>query len=231
MAERPCTAGHISIHAPRTGSDARAAEYPAAPSSFQSTLPARGATACGKRRNARMDYFNPRSPHGERREVLDGLWIVRKFQSTLPARGATADSWKFEWVERISIHAPRTGSDERCAIFLQKSRNFNPRSPHGERRRSSRKAFSLKKFQSTLPARGATPLQPVKSTKSRFQSTLPARGATNEEMQRVRQKAFQSTLPARGATGAAGCESRHRKISIHAPRTGSDASYCGIIYV
>ena len=105
---------------------------------------------------------------------------------------------------------------------MQKSRNFNPRSPHGERRRSSRKAFSLKKFQSTLPARGATPLQPVKSTKSRFQSTLPARGATNEEMQRVRQKAFQSTLPARGATGAAGCESRHRKISIHAPRTGSD---------
>ena len=34
----------ISTHAPRTGSDARAAGYSAAPSSFQPTLPARGAT-------------------------------------------------------------------------------------------------------------------------------------------------------------------------------------------
>ena len=34
---------------------------------FQSTLPARGATASWTRRRRRIRYFNPRSPHGERR--------------------------------------------------------------------------------------------------------------------------------------------------------------------
>ena len=56
----------ISIHAPRTGSDEIFVENQAGIKRFQSTLPARGATACGRCRNARMDYFNPRSPHGER---------------------------------------------------------------------------------------------------------------------------------------------------------------------
>ena len=36
-------------------------------SSFQSTLPARGATACPPSAAAPTAYFNPRSPHGERR--------------------------------------------------------------------------------------------------------------------------------------------------------------------
>ena len=134
MAERPCTAGHISIHAPRTGSDARAAEYPAAPSSFQSTLPARGATACGKRRNARMDYFNPRSPHGERPPSSADICPACAFQSTLPARGATCGVPLPRELRRISIHAPRTGSD---------GDHFH-------------QLFTSVSFQSTLPARGAT---------------------------------------------------------------------------
>ena len=33
----------------------------------------------------------------------------------------------------ISIHAPRTGSDDRVAHPTLSGRNFNPRSPHGER--------------------------------------------------------------------------------------------------
>ena len=79
----------------------------------------------------------------------------------------------------ISIHAPRTGSDgnltrdpqlrsvfqstlpARGATWWKKtssatSRHFNPRSPHGERRRHGRKRKGLCAFQSTLPARGAT---------------------------------------------------------------------------
>ena len=35
---------------------------------------------------------------------------------------------------------------------------------------------------------------------------------------------FQSTLPARGATFAAAFQPRAGNISIHAPRTGSDAA-------
>ena len=81
---------HISIHAPRTGSDQGASSRPSTSLSFQSTLPARGAT-----------IKQGHTPGKER------------FQSTLPARGAT----------------PVTQAG------LPGRRNFNPRSPHGERRR------------------------------------------------------------------------------------------------
>ena len=56
----------------------------------------------------------------------------------------------------------------------------------------------------------------------RFQSTLPARGATVDVFDGVRQLVFQSTLPARGATSRRQGNPQWETISIHAPRTGSD---------
>ena len=101
----------ISIHAPRTGSD----DSPRTESRaalFQSTLPARGATT-----------------------IATALRNAVAFQSTLPARGATA---VFTAHTRegyiISIHAPRTGSDGRISSERCVEHDFNPRSPHGERR-------------------------------------------------------------------------------------------------
>ena len=57
-----------------------------------------------------------------------------EFQSTLPARGATGTlfGWRKSW------------------------KNFNPRSPHGERPRRHPQRNRGGRFQSTLPARGAT---------------------------------------------------------------------------
>ena len=78
--------------------------------------------------------FNPRSPHGERRDFgncyslyyaisthaprtgSDGYIMPRhrygvKFQPTLPARGATYFARRKEGQNCISTHAPRTGSD------------------------------------------------------------------------------------------------------------------------
>ena len=56
-------------------------------------------------------------------------------------------------------------------------------------------------LQSTLPARGATPLtRSWMPAASRFQSTLPVRGATMRPMAWMREKIFQSALPVRGAT-------------------------------
>ena len=117
-ASSACHSDKISIHAPRTGSDGKATDMTCPTLSFQSTLPARGATrtATHKRRRERFQstlpargatfcwsrsrlagrHFNPRSPHGERLKADD-----------FPAL-----------VVRISIHAPRTGSD--CW------RRFNP---------------------------------------------------------------------------------------------------------
>ena len=99
--------------------------------------------------------FNPRSPHGERRATRaeakralrisihaprtgSDIFAIRKstqklFQSTLPARGATALSETGRYQAGISIHAPRTGSDCGFRSDFFQGRNFNPRSPHGER--------------------------------------------------------------------------------------------------
>ena len=101
--------------------------------------------------------FNPRSPHGERRAQTPRRSLNAIFQSTLPARGATwrrsrepgegfisihaprtgSDSHivALRPHDRISIHAPRTGSDWTCCRWFAARMHFNPRSPHGERRR------------------------------------------------------------------------------------------------
>ena len=146
----------ISIHAPRTGSDANGSSVLLMDSEFQSTLPARGATRISAGLLSSAQNFNPRSPHGER---LATYWETLKestFQSTLPARGATTQLFLASCVDFISIHAPRTGSDLYRRGFLRwagisihaprtgsdrtkqccrmANHNFNPRSPHGERR-------------------------------------------------------------------------------------------------
>ena len=168
----------ISIHAPRTGSDLSFCDFSPAQARFQSTLPARGATF--QRRN---------------------LPNLLKFQSTLPARGATL------WFCRVSAHTcnfnPRSPHGERPAQHPDSPRggHFNPRSPHGERPRPTMTAARSRRFQSTLPARGATTGKGRKRPRKRkFQSTLPARGATKYCKKAFSGIGFQSTLPARGAT-------------------------------
>ena len=150
--------------------------------------------------------------------------LLATFQSTLPARGATGHLNRVGLRLLISIHAPRTGSDtSRGTMPLQSPKNFNPRSPHGERRRGRKNACAYHDISIHAPrtgsdigvARQASPAQ-------RFQSTLPARGATADAILQNICKIFQSTLPARGATFIIRIASKNRFISIHAPRTGSD---------
>ena len=103
----------ISIHAPRTGSDIGGAEL----------------------LNLLLEYFNPRSPHGERRIAdcaIDCSSLHFNPRSPHGERHATLAL--LQSLHRISIHAPRTGSDAHSAMSLA----------------------SQCSFQSTLPARGAT---------------------------------------------------------------------------
>ena len=148
---------------------------------FQSTLPARGATIAG----TDGEYDITISIHAPRTGSDDfGVLCLRlfaRFQSTLPARGATPLA-VFSGIDIIiSIHAPRTGSDsanntgwklrnyfnprsphgERrpfCCWQARRHPHFNPRSPHGERQVRIGSLLPGLKFQSTLPARGATQL-------------------------------------------------------------------------
>ena len=101
----------------------------------------------------------------------------------------------------ISIHAPRTGSDAAGHQDEEHQGRFQSTLPARGATRNSPLSPSLGKFQSTLPARGATLRSILMMTLILFQSTLPARGATTRRRsQQCGQAPFQSTLPARGAT-------------------------------
>ena len=213
----------ISIHAPRTGSDNDAVPQ----------------------HRARR-HFNPRSPHGERPPHTDADAVLLEFQSTLPARGATRRYCRCLCADGISIHAPRTGSDQAAAPRPSRSGHFNPRSPHGERHSGWSWRRRQLPFQSTLPARGATCSLPCSTHRSLnfnprsphgerpalvvgdappvgISIHAPRTGSDLTHRGRARFRcSFQSTLPARGATCADFHRLLHIVISIHAPRTGSD---------
>ena len=149
------------------------------PATFQSTLPARGATTPRKKRSSTRSNFNPRSPHGERREFCKSVEDACHFNPRSPhgerqerpypdahrhadfnprsPHGERHNPAQLTlYVFDISIHAPRTGSDVALAQVDVGDFDFNPRSPHGERHRFMRSCQSDLAFQSTLPARGAT---------------------------------------------------------------------------
>ena len=122
--------------------------------------------------------FNPRSPHGERRTSPGGAMESRYFNPRSPHGERPRTDAHAPPCESISIHAPRTGSDQQGGKQHDKTR----------------------KFQSTLPARGATGPHSTNKNAISFQSTLPARGATGFVTDDDGTTTFQSTLPARGAT-------------------------------
>ncbi len=213
--------------------------------SFQSTLPARGATPLFFQHLHRHRDFNPRSPHGERPNyvltlveacafqstlpargatLLEGNPGKQKlFQSTLPARGATLAADVEGFANLISIHAPRTGSDVFADAHGRITAHFNPRSPHGERHGVLGYSPIAFEFQSTLPARGATAASTVSTSVTRtFQSTLPARGATGGIQHFVPAIAISIHAPRTGSDPSRQWSLARPDISIHAPRTGSD---------
>ena len=123
-------------------------------------------------------YFNPRSPRGERRDSGGENALMDGFQSTLPAWGATKrraiaglhfvfqstlPAWGATLAARIDLRFkhfnPRSPRGERPPhhhVPLGQPKHFNPRSPRGERPRRACRCSLHGRFQSTLPAWGAT---------------------------------------------------------------------------
>ena len=163
--------------------------------------------------------FNPRSPRGERR----GIHIHSIFQSTLPARGATVFTAQAAFQHLISIHAPREGSDVHTPATSNFVGYFNPRSPRGERLERIDGVQLPVQFQSTLPARGATTTGTGGLGPRRFQSTLPARGATYRIQHQDARIKISIHAPREGSDGGwIAQKTQGNRISIHAPREGSD---------
>ena len=147
---------------------------------FQSTLPGWGATCPRRCRSCRRWHFNPRSPDGER--LRGHVPPVRRV--------------------RISIHAPRMGSD-----------SWRPRA-----------TVIIMIFQSTLPGWGAT-LMLLEAVHGIVISIhAPRMGSDRLISDEVAQaNEFQSTLPGWGATIHRPWLGSTARISIHAPRMGSDS--------
>ena len=146
---------------------------------FQSTLPAGGATSLRRTICKRRIYFNPRSPRGERRDDDKAM----------------NDRWK------ISIHAPRGGSDTGQQID----------------------AFIAQIFQSTLPAGGATGLSRRRCGPPKHFNPRSPRG---ERPITFRAWTASKNFNPRSPRGERQSRWKNLKatviISIHAPRGGSD---------
>ena len=120
----------ISTHAPRTGSDGQIAALAVLTHLFQPTLPARGATCPARCPPDSGWYFNPRSPHGERRANLQGYNFNRRISTHAPRTGSDAAGRYRQTVRRhISTHAPRTGSDSPRAAVESARRNISTHAP------------------------------------------------------------------------------------------------------
>ena len=260
--------GVISIHAPRMGSDRStgllrcswipfqstppvwgATNHPAdwvTKSQFQSTPPVWGATEFNASFvNCRMD-FNPRPPYGERLVGFDQDYEVFLFQSTPPVWGATHCPVRHHVQRRISIHAPRMGSDHSADAQSKALDNFNPRPPYGERPSDTDKS-SLSVYFNPRPPYGERPrMFKIPWTSWAFQSTPPVWGATcagkrGKKCGRyfnprppygerhapqppawVRSANFNPRPPYGERPIVSGLSGQPAPISIHAPRMGSD---------
>ena len=100
-------------------------------------------------------YFNPRSPHGERPVTRNNHAVEKRFQSTLSSRRATVllinciplrqfqstlssrRATSSVWAAPQAGQFQSTLSSRRATVHfrqnIQRSKYFNPRSPHGER--------------------------------------------------------------------------------------------------
>ena len=170
----------ISIHAPREGSDSV---------SFRSV--------------SASSHFYPRSPRGERpwRLSTTSTWLC-SFLSTLPARGATQTFAGDPPALKISIHAPREGSDGRPGAGALR----HGISIHAPREGSDSMSISFRSsamaFLSTLPARGATDNGGNTNESYAISIHAPREGSDGQFSVCFSVKPFLSTLPARGATTA-----------------------------
>ena len=171
-----------------------------------------------------LQYFNPRSPCGER--PLSDEWIRedKTFQSTLPVWGATTlpargIGYKPSFQSTLPVWGATGVPGAETGGFCF---DFNPRSPCGERRVRHGRWIVSEIFQSTLPVWGATKVTSIMRAELIFQSTHPVWGATMDRLRHPNTCRFQSTLPVWGATAGASFIQDCPKISIHAPRVGSD---------
>ena len=175
---------------------------------------------------SRRNNFYPRSPRGERPlRIHEGHPQPVKISIHAPREGSDpAERGHRPEGAEISIHAPREGSDSTGMV-----RALSPPSIsiHAPREGSDLPAFggvAAHLISIHAPREGSDWRQPTLRTGCcPFLSTLPARGATLNLINHV----FRSFLisihaPREGSDQDLAADQRVLDISIHAPREGSD---------
>ena len=196
-------AADISTLAPREGSDPYTAAWMESLKVFQPSLPARGATVRLRRPGPSVGISTLAPREGSDTLYPSTSTSLITFQPSLPARGATPRGHRGRLISRISTLAPREGSDLPLRPVVRCGRNFNPRSPRGERPRDTGTPRFCAYFNPRSP-RGE------RQTSRRSDSI---------------KKPFQPSLPARGATSWLKIYAQMSSISTLAPREGSDRSH------
>ena len=147
------------------------------------------------------------------------------FQSTHPARGATVLIARPGIHPLISIHAPREGCDRRSGRRFPCRRNFNPRTPRGVRHRAIGAWQAELEFQSTHPARGATPSKIGDRGHNRISIHAPREGCDAQlRPQSEGHIVISIHAPREGCDLDTSRGGTQGGISIHAPREGCDSS-------
>ena len=153
------------------------------------------------RRDDVMTVFNPRSPYGERRRGPGMDQRHHRISIHAPRMGSDTNTYQPQNVLVISIHAPRMGSDRSLSRSSYRTLHFNPRSPDGERLCPTfHHPARFADFNPRSPDGERRSLLSLVLSEMRFQSTLPGWGATFNVIGDVGAGVFQSTLPRWGAT-------------------------------
>ena len=213
---------------------------------FQSTRPVRGATVLPRLLHALQGVSIHAPRTGRDYHMPVSLLYGNVFQSTRPVRGATGRRVQLRGGRRVSIHAPRTGRDKEAVKIASLELEFQSTRPVRGATSCSVMKSICSKFQSTRPVRGATAAPRCRACHGGVSIHAPRTGRDMKAfLTEVMSWWFQSTRPVRGATS--GCASRprrgsrfnprapygarpaglrevsrHRLVSIHAPRTGRD---------
>ena len=148
--------------------------------------------------------------------ILPGVYLP-------PQRNATVADDAFSLLF-ISIHAPREGSDQRLKVRLKATKNFNPRSPRGERPPNDI-IYSLNLCISIhAPREGSDQRLKVrlKATKN-FNPRSPRGERPPNDIIYSLNLCISIHAPREGSDVRGGDKGDEgRRISIHAPREGSD---------
>ena len=167
---------------------------------FQSTHPARGATFRCLDKKPLFGFQSTHPARGATRRYVctNEGW---RFQSTHPARGATSGHVAHLRLDAIiSIHAPREGCDRpHRSCRPRPPPDFNPRTPRGVRPMSSLSRSRASLHFNPRTQRGVRPVpSPTGWASLKFQSTHPARGATPRRMVQNRHGAISIHAPREG---------------------------------